>query len=49
MKDHTLLAGLRGDCIVNDSDADGHKPLIASEMSLHSAGKRVRACVLVPH
>lgn len=43
MKDRTLLAGLWGDYIVNDSDTDGHKLL----MTLHSAGKHVcvRACV----
>lgn len=48
MKDRTLLAGLWGDYIVNDSDTDGHKLLITSEMTLHSAGKHgvcVRACV----
>lgn len=39
MKDRTLLAGLWGDYIVNDSDADGHKLLITSEMTLRSAGK----------
>lgn len=44
MKDRTLLAGLWGDYIVNDSDTDGHKLL----MTLHSAGKRVcvRACLM---
>lgn len=39
MKDHTLLAVLWGDYIVNDSNTDGHKLLITSEMSLQSAGK----------
>lgn len=38
MKDRTLLAGLWGDYIVNDSDTDGHKLLITSEMTLHSDG-----------
>lgn len=37
MKDHTLLAELWGDYIVNDNDTDGHKVLITSEMSLLSA------------
>lgn len=47
MKDHTLLAGLWGDYIVNDSDTDGHKLLITSEMSLQSAGiDGVRVCLM---
>lgn len=49
MKDRTLLAGLWGDYIVNDSDTDGHKLLITSEMTLPSAGIHgacVRVCLM---